>query len=54
MKRSAPCGAPAKQGTPVNNKYYHAIFAGNPHKGCVVNVSIDVPKLPISKREKQE
>jgi hypothetical protein len=31
-------------------RYYHAIFPGNPHKGGVINVSTDVPRLPISQR----
>jgi hypothetical protein len=33
--------------------YYHAPFSGNPWKNGVVNVSTDVPKLPISMRQTQ-
>jgi hypothetical protein len=43
-----------KDKSPINAstspRYYHSPFPGNPHKGGVINVSTDVPRLPISQR----
>jgi hypothetical protein len=33
--------------------YYHAQFKGNPYNGGVINVTRDVPQLPIRIREQK-
>ena len=35
-------------------RYVHAPFPGNPNKNGIINVSTDVPFLPIKEREKQK
>ena len=38
----------------LTSNLYHAPIPGNPWKNGVINVSTDVPSLPISVRQKQD
>ena len=41
------------EATSTEQLYYHAEFKGNPYNGGVINVTREVPQLPIKIREQK-